>query len=517
MCNVTQFRLIEEYAEAVLQIYEDRAGVKPQIPIDIEEIARTLKMNIERRNLQHPSGDVASAQFDDTIFLSEYLPPTKYRYDMAHEIAHKALPSIDDPQSSTLYGLKGGENGERKGKLREVVANRFAGALLMPIDFLLEEVKSYAYIDQHAIRQLARKFGVSFRAMTVRLTYLIEHNVKIPAPVAFDLSDSWATNKAHQISTSTPRQLSLNDHGPFYQGQYGLEYSEAAWVLVKELARLGIFYGRDQEHEVVASPREVLGRPFVIELAGTPNAGKDRQIELLDEFLTDKLGFRVKVINEGFRTCPITARSPKDAVLADKFDWAMSRGQQSLLEVKYNVTEDVLIYNRILFDSLAFLHLHYKQGRFSSEGMAARRALLLDPKYTEVVDLVLLLTIPPSVSISREKAHSREILDELEQQFAPYSSIPSRPQSVVNVTTLKLLNECYEEMSQQFGSHFRRIYHLSDDGTSSVKEVAVELVSNLQDSFPFQNSQTCQDKACEGSDSDLLHAPGMKVRRLNVA
>jgi Zn-dependent peptidase ImmA (M78 family) len=57
---------------------------------------------------------------------------------------------------------------------KEIEANQFAASLLMPADFVKREVKALQampLLDQH-VAQLAKRFGVSEHAMTIRLTRL---------------------------------------------------------------------------------------------------------------------------------------------------------------------------------------------------------------------------------------------------------------------------------------------------------------------------------------------------------
>jgi Zn-dependent peptidase ImmA (M78 family) len=59
--------------------------------------------------------------------------------------------------------------------IQEIESNLFAAELLMPAEFLREDLKRFGtldLLDEHAIDYLARRYGVSNHAMAIRLSSL---------------------------------------------------------------------------------------------------------------------------------------------------------------------------------------------------------------------------------------------------------------------------------------------------------------------------------------------------------
>ena len=51
----------------------------------------------------------------------------------------------------------------------EMEANRFAAELLMPTDLLVRDIESLRRVDRATLDSLARRYGVSSHAMSIRL------------------------------------------------------------------------------------------------------------------------------------------------------------------------------------------------------------------------------------------------------------------------------------------------------------------------------------------------------------
>jgi Zn-dependent peptidase ImmA (M78 family) len=89
--------------------------------------------------------------------------PVRQRFTIAHEIAHHVHGDLDAPRdSSEQFSAKSRDP-------KEIAANRFAAALLMPAAVVKQAVYGDAITD---LRDLAKKFGVSTAAMEFRLKAL---------------------------------------------------------------------------------------------------------------------------------------------------------------------------------------------------------------------------------------------------------------------------------------------------------------------------------------------------------
>lgn len=111
--------------------------------------------------------------------------PTIYvrqRFSIAHEVAHWVLHR-GDPDAPDLFidttkyvavYLRDQQSATGE-KAREIQANMFAAALLMPESLLRGEINNSEYdlLDEDALcAELAKKFQVSTQALSIRLTAL---------------------------------------------------------------------------------------------------------------------------------------------------------------------------------------------------------------------------------------------------------------------------------------------------------------------------------------------------------
>lgn len=492
MPNITQFRLLEEYAESVLNRFQERFDIGFQPPIPIESIAEDfLKLRCESRNLSHPSGGSQGAFLanDGVIFSNEHCNEGRRRFTIAHEIGHWVLSNIEGDLKSVVYGIRGNEGQGVKAKLRETAAHRIAGALLMTLPQLSLEARKYTTIDDKAVIELADTFQVSPTAMLVRIKYITENGESLGRRL-----DSIALNRLkatlsgghrpkQKESTRNHSQRTFNDIRPFYPGQYGTEYSEAVWAIISVLTHLGVSsFGRDEKHDTAKAPAEVLGRPLVIEFAGMPNTGKDTQIEIISEYLSNIHGYRVKIIEEGYRHSPV--ESPRVYGLY----WMLGTTLRNLAEVTdRSYKHDVVILNRGPFDNLAFLHLYNSQGYINKREAKTHATTLVSKNLRELVDVVFLLKTTPNASLRREQAHPRKFVAKLAREFAPLKP-PYPAQNLVNEAGLDLLDTCYEHAFDKYGKLFKYIYQLRDDGGRNIEQTSVDLMSQLHSKIPINHN-----------------------------
>ena len=98
----------------------------------------------------------------------------RQRFTIAHEIGHLLLHTNESLHVDKNFpiGLRNGISGKAVDE-KEIEANQFAAALLMPADLIAEDVLRLTGMDVlMAIKKLARKYRVSEQAMSVRLSTL---------------------------------------------------------------------------------------------------------------------------------------------------------------------------------------------------------------------------------------------------------------------------------------------------------------------------------------------------------
>ncbi len=96
--------------------------------------------------------------------------PHRQRFTLGHELGHWLL-GHQDAVDNELYRNELASRGE---STVEIEANAFAAALLMPEDWLREDLAAGVLdpMDEEQIDSLARRYNVSPQAMTFRLINL---------------------------------------------------------------------------------------------------------------------------------------------------------------------------------------------------------------------------------------------------------------------------------------------------------------------------------------------------------
>ena len=491
--NVTRYRILEEYVQVILSEYRSRHPHANLLPVPVERIAlESFNLRCEYHSLRgnnNLNGALLGAP--NVIVINELDPFERQRFTIAHEIGHKFL---HDLVSRTDLGRQSRDRFYWMGKGREEsAANDFAAALLMPSELVQTISKSFKLLDIRAVTYLARLFQVSPTAMIIHIEHLDKYR-KLDCRVdTVELKNLKArlmgnSNKRElkRFNGGFARQLSVSEAIPFDQNYHTADRSETCWYINKLLIDLGVLdYGRG-EGQGYKSPADALGRPLVIEFAGTLNAGKDTQIDILKDYLQDVRNLRVKIVEESYRSCELFLA---EETHLNKFYWTLGILIKSLMEVLDQPSKyDVIIFNRALLDSVVFLHFYHRLGKLSKKKLANHAAFLMTDQFVNLIDVVFLLTIPQQVSIKREEQQSRRLVRALVHEFD--TLVPTNPPSnIANEDSLKILNECYDSVYGKYQKRntFKNMRYLRDDGTSSREKIAIELGRELHNNLPAQS------------------------------
>lgn len=161
-------REIEERATEILV----RHGLFT-IPVDLVTLANREGIKIHNAKFSEDglSGMVAKRAGATTILVDQSEPPFRKNFTIAHELGHLYLHLIGDGEfiDSTidLFRVETPDDIASEHKRKEVQANQFAAALLMPRQLVME-----TYTDVKDIKELAHIFNVSETAMGIRLSQL---------------------------------------------------------------------------------------------------------------------------------------------------------------------------------------------------------------------------------------------------------------------------------------------------------------------------------------------------------
>ena len=151
-------------------------------------------------------------------------------------------------------------------------------------------------------------------------------------------------------------------------------------------------------------------RPVVVEFAGTPKAGKTTTLNTLLAFLK-RCGFKVEVVVERASVCPI-----RDKKHANFNIWTACTTLSQILEKTQNPPQaedpdkppqtddpDVLILDRGLFDSVAWLAMMERMARIKKEEREAAEKFLLLPDWRKRISGVIVMLASPEDAMQREQ------------------------------------------------------------------------------------------------------------------
>jgi len=150
-------------------------------PVDVDLIAKCCQVKIEKTDLGDDVTGLLVAHGNlATIAYNPNQNEQRRRFTIAHELGHFVLHR--NAESDTVFVDKDFIVKYRSNKTyselelrQEQEANAFAAALLMPKEFILDQITSPKLrnlSEQDVIPKLATIFNVSIPAMTFRLTNL---------------------------------------------------------------------------------------------------------------------------------------------------------------------------------------------------------------------------------------------------------------------------------------------------------------------------------------------------------
>src|SRR5216684_8247444 len=142
-------------------------------------------------------------------------------------------------------------------------------------------------------------------------------------------------------------------------------------------------------------------KPVVIEFAGTPKAGKTTTLSALHAFLK-RCGFKVEVVVERASVCPI-----RDKKHSNFNVWTACTTLAQILE-KTQIPPrpddpEILILDRGLFDSIAWLEMMERLARIRREERETAERFLLLPDWRKRISGVVVMLASPTDAMQREQ------------------------------------------------------------------------------------------------------------------
>jgi Zn-dependent peptidase ImmA (M78 family) len=146
-------------------------------PVDVQKLAEELGATVQLERLDSNVSAILLRSPDGraTIGVNAEHHPNRRRFSIAHEIGHLLLhddsPGVFVDEYMVHFRA---DASSRQTDPKEIEANYFAGALLMPEHTLIDDVRARQIdaLDDGALRTLAERYSVSQQALTIRLVNL---------------------------------------------------------------------------------------------------------------------------------------------------------------------------------------------------------------------------------------------------------------------------------------------------------------------------------------------------------
>jgi Zn-dependent peptidase ImmA (M78 family) len=158
-------KAIEEKAEEILEFAK-----VTKVPVDVSHMSKRLEIVVKYAPSAEFSGLLYRKDGKAFMAINNKDPEVRQRFTIAHELGHFFL----HPQKDTFVEFRDNGTTHSPRSLKEIQANQFAAALLMPRKNLLKDIISYqdTGITDKVIQALAERYQVSEESMNYRLRNL---------------------------------------------------------------------------------------------------------------------------------------------------------------------------------------------------------------------------------------------------------------------------------------------------------------------------------------------------------
>jgi predicted NUDIX family phosphoesterase/thymidylate kinase len=190
-------------------------------------------------------------------------------------------------------------------------------------------------------------------------------------------------------------------------------------------------------------------RPLIIEFSGAPKAGKTRSISVLELFLK-RNGVKVEVFTERASVAPIKSKGHLNFNV-----WVSCASLQGMLEALYRDL-DVFILDRGVFDALVWNEWLEMTGKITGEEARQVAQFFTMNRWTELIDIVFVLTCDPKVSIEREYA----------------DQLTTKRGTIMAEETLRQFLQATDKTIKEHGKTFKKIVPIDTGNTKTRQGVA---------------------------------------------
>jgi hypothetical protein len=171
--------------------------------------------------------------------------------------------------------------------------------------------------------------------------------------------------------------------------------------------------------------------PVIIEITGSPNAGKTYAINALERYLK-KYNLKIKYITESATRCHI-----KNKLSIQYNLWTAAEMIKQLLSaIDKNYT--LIVCERGVFDAICWADFHLKQNNITKNQFDILSSYYSYDFWSNRINLIYIMTCNPNVTIDRE-------------QTVPLNNTRK---SIINYNTLKCLNNSFQDVATLFYARF---------------------------------------------------------------
>lgn len=197
--------------------------------------------------------------------------------------------------------------------------------------------------------------------------------------------------------------------------------------------------------------------PFIVEVLGTPNAGKTSAIQTFEKVLK-RNGIKYKIIYEAASRCKIKNK------LSPEFNlWTLSETIKQLLEV-YSGNCDIVICERGLLDAICWCELYYQDNQINKEEYYKLLDYILLKRFIGHINCCYIMECSIEVSLERENL----------------SGLLEVTGTIMNEEVLSKYNASLEKSKQLYGKYFNKLIKL-DTSTLSQADINRQFISTILD------------------------------------
>lgn len=196
-------------------------------------------------------------------------------------------------------------------------------------------------------------------------------------------------------------------------------------------------------------------RAFVLELTGTPKAGKSTAVGVLHSFFKHA-GYQVHVLRERAEKCPLPM---KGHFFFNA--WTTATMLAEVLET-HETDVDLLILDRGFLDALVWLELQARRGQVLPEEKEKFADFVLLERWRTLVDATVVMKATPEKALERE--HGNQIIP--------------RSGSMMNLASLRDFNDALDAVVGRYDDIFRSIRIDTTDTATSI-QTCVDVVRDV--------------------------------------